>query len=166
MTFENFMQELGLLIRQFRNSKNLTLYQLSHKTDIVADHIQKIESAKHGGIQILTYAKLLSGLEVGLSFRNNKNEQLEILTKEQEVFLNKLFFNLPKDCDLQFLNYKPSLLLEHLAKQIYHKRKKVGLTQKQLSQKAMVSNTTISHIESGKYNFSLLSLYKITKALS
>ena len=165
MTFEESMKELGQLLKQTRKTKNLTLYQLAHKSGIVADHIQKIENAKHGGVEILTYAQLLFSLKVSLSFSNDDGTSIA-LSKKQKEFINWLFFNLPKDNDLQFLNYKPTIFLDCLGKEIYKKRKKVSLTQKELSQKTGLSNTTISHIESGKYNFNLHSLYKIAKGIS
>lgn len=167
MTFENFMHNLGLLIKESRKARNLTLYQLAYESDIVADHIQKIESSKHGGIQVITYAKLLSGLDIGLSFRKNdkKNDRLIPVTTPQQNFINTLFFNLTIDPDLQFLNYNPVLLLLKIGELVRKKRMQRGLTQKQLAEKAHISNTTVSRVECGKYNFSLLTLYKLSQAL-
>jgi len=167
MTFNNFVIEFGLLIKSSRKMKNLTLYQYAFNTDIVADHIQKIESSKHGGIQILTYAKLLSGLECSLSFsqNNKKCDKLIVLSNGNEKFINNLFFGFASHPDFQFLNFKPSNLLVQLGKQISNKRNSVGWTQKELAEKAGISNTTVSRIESGKYNYSLLVLHKLSKAL-
>lgn len=167
MTFNNFMIEFGLLIKSSRKIKNLTLYQYAFVADIVADHIQKIESSKHGGIQILTYAKLLSGLDCSLSFSQNdkKTNKLIVLSSENDKFINNLFFGLSSHPDFQFLNLKPSILLVQLGKQVSTKRNDIGWTQKELAQKAGISNTTVSRIESGKYNYSLLVLHKISKTL-
>jgi transcriptional regulator with XRE-family HTH domain len=56
--------------------------------------------------------------------------------------------------------------LVQLGKQISTKRNHIGWTQKELAEKAGISNTTVSRIESGKYNYSLLVLHKLTKALN
>lgn len=167
MTFNNFMMKFGLLVKSSRKMKNLTLYQYAFNADIVADHIQKIESSKHGGIHILTYAKLLSGLDCSLSFSQNdkKSDKLIVLSDENDKFINNLFFGLASHPDFQFLNLKPTSLLVQLGKQISTKRNNIGWTQKELAEKAGISNTTVSRIESGKYNYSLLVLHKISKAL-
>ena len=168
MTFDIFMIEFGFLIKSSRKMKNLTLYQYAFKADIVANHIQKIESSKHGGIQILTYAKLLLGLDCSLSFvqKNKKGDNLIILSNENNEFLNNLFFGLSSDEDFQFLNLNPSSLLMELGNKVRIKRNNIGWTQKELSEKAKVSNTTVYRVESGKYNYSLLVLYKLSKALN
>jgi len=168
MTFNNFMIEFGFLIKSARQQRSLTLYQYAFKANIVADHIQKIESSKHGGIQILTYAKLLSGLDCSLSFMHNneKEDKLIILSNENDEFINSLFFGLSSDEDFQFLNLKPSSLLMELGNKVRIKRNNIGWTQKELSEKAKISNTTVCRIESGKYNYSLLVLYKLSKALN
>ena len=67
--------------------------------------------------------------------------------------------------DFQFLNLKPSSLLLQLGKKISTKRNDMGWIQKEFAEKAGISNTTVSRIESGKYNYSLLVLHKLSKAL-
>ena len=114
MTFENFIISFGNLLKQAREKQNLTLYDLAHKSDIVADHIQKIESAKHGSIQLETYAKLLTGLNLSLAFHDMSTERPILLSDEEESFIHNLLFGISKDIDLQFLNQKPTLLLDFL----------------------------------------------------
>lgn len=165
MTFENFIISFGQILKQAREKRNLTLYELAHKSDIVADHIQKIESAKHGSIQLETYAKLLTGLNLSLSFHDISDKRLNLLSDEEESFIHKLFFEISKDDDLQFLNQKPTLLLLHVATEVQKNRKLLGLTQKQLAKKSQLSNTTIVRIEEGKHDFRLKTLYKISQVL-
>ena len=160
------MHDFGLLIRESRLAQHLTLDQLAQESELINDHIQKIESAKHGGILILTYARLMASLRVGLSFtKNNTNKKLISLSSNQEDFINNLFLDIPKDKDLQFLNQKPVLLLSNLGERVRKKRKEKGLTQKELAQEAGVSNTTIFRIENGKYDFRLTTLHKVNQAL-
>ena len=165
MTFENFIISFGKLLKQARQKQNLTLYDLAHKSDIVADHIQKIESAKHGSIQLETYAKLLTGLNLSLSFYDMSDKRLILLSDEEKSFIHNLFLGISKDTDLQFLNQKPTLLLLHIATEVQKNRKLLGLTQKQLSKKSQLSNTTIVRMEEGKHDFRLKTLYKLSQVL-
>jgi transcriptional regulator with XRE-family HTH domain len=165
MTFEVFIANFGNLLKQAREKRNLTLYELAYKSDIVADHIQKIESIKHGSIQVKTYAKLLSGLKVSLSFYDMSTKRLILLTDEEEEFIHNLFFGISEDVDLQFLNQKPTLLLLRIATEVHKHRKLLGLTQKELAKKAQLSNATIVRIEEGKHDFRLKTLYKLSQVL-
>ncbi|UPT76683.1 helix-turn-helix transcriptional regulator [Sulfurovum sp. XGS-02] len=166
MKFENFNSELGRLLKSAREQQALTLYELAYNSDIVADHIQKIESAKHGGIQIITYAKLLVGLNMGLSFKPMDDKKTKIFpSTEMQNTLSTLFLDLTKDPNLQFLNFNIEHLLKQIGKEIKKRRKAFGLSEKALAKKAQVSNTTISRVESGKYNFQLRTLYKVTHEL-
>ena len=166
MNFDDFMTTIGLLIKEVRIGKKSTLYELAFKTGIVADHIQKIESFKHGGIQLLTYAKILHGLECGLSFKtkNMQGESLK-LSSEFENILDCIFFGLTKDKEYQYLTYKPSVLLNEIAQQVRMKRNKLNLSQNKLAEISGMSNTTIYRIESGTHNISLHSLYKLCNSL-
>lgn len=166
MEFNNFILELGRLLKSVREKQALTLYKLAYNSGIVADHIQKIESAKHGGIQILTYAKLLVGLNMGLSFKPIDDKKTNIiLSPEMQDTLSTLFLDLTEDPNLQFLNFNIEHLLQQIGREIKKRRKVLGLSQKSLAQKAQVSNTTVSSIENGKHDFRLRSLYKITHEL-
>ncbi len=165
MSFEKFIISFGNLLKQARKKRSLTLYELAYKSDIVADHIQKIESAKHGSIQLETYAKLLTGLNLSLSFHDISTKKLISLSNEEETFIHNLFFGISKDTDLQFLNQKPTLLLLHIATEVQKNRKLLGLTQKELAKKSQLSNTTIVRIEEGKHDFRLETLYKLSQVL-
>ena len=56
--------------------------------------------------------------------------------------------------------------LERIGRNIQHYRKKAGYTQAQLSEKVDLSNTHISHIETGDGTMSLDSLTAIAAALN
>ena len=58
MNMEDFSINFGLLVKEIRNLKGMSLQALSLSSGIVSDQIQKIESAKHGGVQLETFAKL------------------------------------------------------------------------------------------------------------
>ena len=166
MNFDDFMTTIGLLIKEVRIGKKYTLYELAFMTDIVADHIQKIESFKHGGIQLLTYAKILHGLECGLSFKTkSKHDTSLAVSFEFENLLDCMFFGLTRDKEYQYLTYKPSLLLTEIAQQVRMKRNKLNLSQNKLAEISGMSNTTIYRIESGTHNISLHSLYKLCNSI-
>jgi transcriptional regulator with XRE-family HTH domain len=167
MHYKEFTREFGKLIKESRKYKCMSLQSLAIRTGIVYDQLQKIESAKHGGVLIETYTKLLSGLDVSLSFSifDNKNTKLIPVSNEVLEFMNSMFLGLSTDPDLEFLNKRHPLLLKHIGNLLLMKRKALNLTQKQLAKKANISNTTLVHIEGGEHNFRLSTLYKITIAL-
>jgi len=166
MTFDTFKIELGRLIREVRKAKGFHLDDLGFRSEIVYDNIQKIETSRYGGIQVLTYAKLLVGLDVGLSFDPLKKQKNQVeLSPAIKNFLNTLFLKLPEDPDLQFLNYNSTQFLQKLGHEIVVLRKKLGLTQKELAKKAQMSNRTLSRIESGQHDFRLETLYRLSSVL-
>ena len=168
MSFEDFIKTLGLLIKQAREARLMTLYVLSTETNIVADQIQKIESAKHGGIEIFTYLKLLAGLKITLTFTKNENINQKLIPIPDNIlnFIHTLFLDLTRDYDNQFLNSNEKLLIKKIGQLLFQKRTNLKLSQKELAKKANISNTTIVRLEQGKYNFRLSTLYKITSALN
>lgn len=168
MSFEYFIQILGLLIKQSREARLMTLHALSIETDIVADQIQKIESSKHGGIEILTYIKLLKGLKITLTFTKNENVNQKLVPMPHNIliFIHTLFLDLTRDYDNQFLNNNEKLLIKKIGQLLFQKRTNLKLSQKELAKKANISNTTIVRLERGQYNFRLSTLYKITTALN
>lgn len=168
MSFEDFVKTLGLLIKQSREARLMTLHVLSKETDIVADQIQKIESAKHGGIEIFTYIKLLKGLKITLIFTKNENKNQKIIPIPDNTlnFIHTLFLDLTRDYDNQFLNRNANLLIKKIGQLLFQKRTNLKLSQKELAKKANISNRTIVRLEQGQYNFRLSTLYKITTALN
>ncbi|HHB51897.1 MAG TPA: XRE family transcriptional regulator [Saprospiraceae bacterium] len=166
MTFNTFKTEFGLLIRTAREIKGYHLDDLGFESDIVYDNIQKIETATYGGFQILTYAKLLKGLDVGLSFEpRDKQKDNVYISPEMKNFLNTLFLKLPADPDFQFLNHNGAKLLQKLGDEVRILRNKTGLSQKELAKRVQMSNTTLSRIESGHYDFRLETLYHLSQFL-
>ena len=58
---------LGQNIKQLRESKNMTLNELSQKTKISLNYLKKIESGNAYGVKILTHlAKIASALDLKL----------------------------------------------------------------------------------------------------
>jgi len=168
MSFEEFTYEFGTLIKQSRNTMKMSLQTLAIKTGIVYDQIQKIESAKHGGVLINTYLKLLAGLNVGLSFTKYGFTKTKLIPvpKEVLIFIDAMFLELSSDSSLQFLNMNQTLFIKQIGELVTQKRKGLNLTQKQLAKKANISNTTLVHIEGGEHNFRLATLHKIVVTLN
>lgn len=171
MSFEEFTYEFGILIKQSRNTRGMSLQALSLETGIVYDQIQKIESAKHGGVLINTYVKLLSGLKIGLSFikysiEDKKYDLLIPVSDEVHKFIDVLLLGIPSHKNNQFLNINHTLFVKHIGELLAQKRKALNLTQKQLAEKANISNTTLVHIEGGEHNFRLATLHKIAVVLN
>jgi transcriptional regulator with XRE-family HTH domain len=168
MTYKEFTYKFGSLVKKSRISKRMSLQSLSIKTGIVSDQIQKIESAKHGGILIDTYVKLLSGLDVSLSFtkEGSLSSKLIPISNDILIFIDELFLGLSSHSDDQFLNMKHTLLIKTISELLTQKRKSLNLTQKQLAKKANISNTTLVHIEGGEHNFRLATLHKIAVVLN
>ncbi|QOY52483.1 helix-turn-helix domain-containing protein [Candidatus Sulfurimonas baltica] len=168
MSFEEFTYEFGTLIKQSRNTRGMSLQALALETGIVYDQIQKIESAKHGGVLINTYVKLLSGLKVSLSFTKNDSIRTKLIPVSNEVliFIDEIFLGLSSDSSLQFLNMNYPLFMKHIGELLMQKRKGLNLTQKQLAKKANISNTTLVHIEGGEHSFRLATLHKIATVLN
>jgi transcriptional regulator with XRE-family HTH domain len=133
MNFEEFTHEFGAYSKQSRIHRGMSLQSLAIQASIVSDQIQKIESAKHGGVQLRTYAKLLSGLKVGLSFTKEstkKNDKLIPISSGFIEFINEMFFGLPTYPDLQFLNMKPTLLIKQIGRLVSKKKERFELVAK------------------------------------
>lgn len=168
MNIEEFSINFGLMVKEIRITKGMSLQTLSMNSGIVSDQIQKIESAKHGGIQLETLAKLLSGLQVGLSFTiiGDKYKKIVPVSNDLLIFIDKLFFGLPSHEHSQFLNLKQELLKKEIGKLIVNRRVQLAISQKELAHKANISNTTVVRLESGEHNFRLSTLHKVVLALN
>lgn len=168
MDIEDFTINFGQMIKEIRIAKGMSLQALSIDSDIVSDQIQKIESAKHGGVQLETFAKLLSGLKVGLSFTiiGDKYKKLVPVSNDLLKFIDKLFFGLPSNEHTQFLNLRQELLKKEIGKLVVNKRSQLDISQKELAERANISNTTVVRLESGEYNFRLSTLYKVGLVLN
>lgn len=94
------------MIKESRKHRDMSLQSLALRANIVYDQLQKIESAKHGGVLIETYTKLLSGLNLSLCFSTLDNKKTKLIPVSNELleFINSMFLDLSTNPDLEFLN--------------------------------------------------------------
>ena len=118
------------------------------KVELYLTKIQKIESAKHGGILVNTYTKILSGLNTSLSFTKNGSIKIKLIPVPDEflVFNDEMFMGLSSNPDYQFLNMHYDLLIKSIGNLIVKKRNDLNLTQKQICPKKYISLTQHSSI--------------------
>ncbi len=70
-----------------------------------------------------------------------------------------------KEGSLERMEFEDELRADVLASKFKDLRKKLGLTQEQLSEKAGIGKTQISKIENGKFNLTLSTINRIAEAL-
>ena len=61
--YQQILRELGKNIRELREYNNMTLQELSKKTNIRKEYLQKIEDGKAYGLDTLKFLKIAEALE-------------------------------------------------------------------------------------------------------
>lgn len=94
--------ELGKRLKQFRNAKEMSLYQLCDLTGLAENHIREVEKgAKKPTVE--TISRYLKPLDISLSEFFNEDESVIYATSTEKELID-LYRYLPKD--------KSELLLE------------------------------------------------------
>lgn len=168
MTYDNFIAEFRSLLQEYMRINNVSLGTLAAGAGMEIDQLRRIESGKQQMLEVSTYARILTSMELGLGFQKidskDKTIKLPKCTDAMSKFIDEIFFGLTTAGDqYAFSNFRLELLYRYLGKKLEERRNRHDLTQENLARKASVSRFTISRIESGN-NCKLMTLYKVSQA--
>jgi len=87
LTKEKFIKKLGLIIRETRQSKGLSMEELAHNSNIAYSTLSCLERGTVGNFQIYNLYKLIENLDIdsSLIFKEHTNS-----TKNKAVLINKI----------------------------------------------------------------------------